>query len=170
MGTAGLIYLVAGEPDKAVHTEPSQPEVSNVLIMDTVAIRQIDGENLRWEVWARNAAYYGKSAATELEEVRFNFYNADAGAGETPYFHGTADRAILRNKSRRLVFQGQVMFFQGEQLEMRTEVLEYDLAKRQIIAPQRVWVKTPDGIHQGASMRYSIADERLTFTQPLFTQ
>lgn len=170
MGTAGLIYLVVGEPDKAVHPEPSQPEVSNVLIMESVAIRQIEGENLRWEVWARNAAYYGESNATELETVRFNFYKPDAGAGEPPYFHGTADSASLRSNAQRLVFQGQVSFFQGEQLEVRTEVLEYDLANRQINAPRRVWVKTPGGIHQGASMRYSVADERLTFTRPVFTQ
>ena len=170
MATVGLIYLVGGERDKEARHEPSQPEISNVLIMDSVAIRQIDGEILRWEVWAVNAAYHGESNATEMESVRFKFYNPEAGAGEPPYFHGTANSASMQGNSERLVLQGKVSFFQGEQMEVRTEVLEYDLANRQVNAPRRVWVKTPGGIHQGASMQYSIADERLTFTRPVFTQ
>ena len=83
---------------------------------------------------------------------------------------GRSSRAFLRGRSNDLVLEGNVLVTRGVDLEIRSQRLEYDGRRQLIVSPGPVRVRTPQGVQEAAALRYSLIDERLEFSRPVFYQ
>lgn len=167
MGTGLMIWMLATEPVPETTVRESRPEPGTLMNMTEVAIRQMEGNSLRWELWARNADLLQDANTARFREVRFKIYPQKPG---DPILLGRSEKARLIGKPPRIVLQGNVVLERGKEMEIRTENLVFDQSKNMVRAPGRVWVKTPRTIHRGDSLTYFLAEETLTLTRPFFAQ
>lgn len=170
LGTLALIQLLVTEPlqTQGPVTQESLPE--NVLNMEGVQVHQLDGARVRWELEAERATYNENTNAGALEQVRFRVFDTPPGGGQQTVFTGRSARARLSPQPGSLVLEGGVVLSQGRELEIRSERIEYDQAKQLITAPGPVTVRTTQGVQEGKSLRYYVAEQRLDFESPTFYQ
>lgn len=165
--TALMIVVLVREPEPEPPSGVTAPEFTNLMAMSNVAVRQMEGEHLRLELWAKQATIHSKGSQAELRDVRFRIYSRRKG---TLLLAGHSGSARLENQPARLEFRDQVVLQKEGGLELRTEHLIFDQGKNLLSTPGGVWIKTPSGIHQGDSLRYSLSDEKLILTRPSFAQ
>jgi LPS export ABC transporter protein LptC len=170
LGTFALLQLLVREPSGPAPAAPAQAQVSNVLDMNTVAVKQLLGEHVRWELQADHATYNENTDAGVLDQVRFRVYEAAAKNGAPQSFTGRSRQAFLVTSPGSLVLQGDVVLTRDSRMEIRSERVEYDAERQLLTAPGPVHVETPDGVQEGAGLRYFIAEERLEFERPVFYQ
>ncbi|MEE8433409.1 MAG: LPS export ABC transporter periplasmic protein LptC [bacterium] len=167
MGTGLLIWMLGTEPVPETTTRETQREPGTLMNMTEVAIRQMEGNWLRWELWARSANLLDDANTVQLRTVRFKIYGNKPG---DPVFMGHSKRARLVGKPPRVMLQGDVVLKRGALIEIRTEILVFDQKKNLVRAPGKVSLKTPRTIHRGDSLTYFLAEDSLTLTRPFFAQ
>ncbi len=170
LGTVGLIELLVIEPHGPSPESRPPQEATNVLNMDDVSVRQLHGDQVRWELQARNAIYNENMNTGRLRDVSFRIFDKQAGPEAKPLFTGRSAQASLTGQPGNLVLQGGVVLSKGDALEIRSERIEYDAAREIVTSPGQVSVRTPQGTQEGASLRYYLADDRLEFESPVFYQ
>ena len=170
LGTVGLIQLLTTVPRGPAPEGRAVREVTNVLNMDDVSVRQLHGDQVRWELQANNAIYNENTNTGRLREVSFRVFNKQASADAKPLFTGRSQQAILGQQPGNLVLQGDVVLSKGDGLEIRSQRIEYDADQELVTSPGQVRVRTPQGTQEGASLRYFLADDRLEFASPVFYQ
>ena len=171
LATVGLIQLLVTEaPETGAPVTPRR-QVSNVLDMDGVNVKQIEGKHLRWELRAEQAVYNENTNTGWLQRVSFRIHGPETagapGAAETVYV-GHSREAFLQSRPDKLVLRGQVVITGAPEMEIRSEQIEYDQATQLVISPGPVTVRTPQGVQEGASLRYDIVGQRLDFANPVF--
>ncbi|MCH8077206.1 MAG: LPS export ABC transporter periplasmic protein LptC [SAR324 cluster bacterium] len=167
MGTGLLIWLLGTEPVPESATPETPREPGAMMHMTEVAIRQMEGNWLRWELWARSANLLDDANTVQFRSVRFKLYGNKPG---DPVFMGSSKAARLVGKPPRVILQGDVVLKRGTLLEIRTENLVFDQKKNLVRAPGKVFLKTPRTIHSGDSLIYFLAEDSLTLTRPFFAQ
>jgi LPS export ABC transporter protein LptC len=170
LGTSALIELLVIEPvGRAPVPLPTQ-QVANVLNMNDVTVHQLMGDRTRWELRARRATYNENTNTGLLEQVRFLVYEAAPGTQAPIAFSGESGAAFLTTQPDNLVLQGAVVLHRGDDLEIRSERIEFDAARQVLTAPGPVRVRTPQGVQEGTALRYDLAGDHLEFASPLFYQ
>ena len=170
LGTVGLIQLLVTEPRGPSPESRATQEATNVLNMDDVSVRQLHGDQVRWELQARNAVYNENTNTGRLREVNFRIFDKRPSPDARPVFTGRSAQALLAAQPGNLVLQGAVVLSKGDALEIRSERIEYDAAREIVTSPGQVTVRTPQGTQEGASLRYYLADDRIEFASPVFYQ
>jgi LPS export ABC transporter protein LptC len=170
LGTGILLQLLVSEPGEAPSGSSIERNARNQMRMTGVAMRQLEGERLHWELWAETALFNEKTSRATLEQVRFRVYETEEGKPARTILHGEAGQATLAPAPGELVLEGAVRVFQGLEVEIRSERLEYDPGRQRLHSPVRTWVRTPSGIQQGESLLYSIPDQKLSLTGPVLLQ
>lgn len=170
LATAALILLLVDEPIGPAQRQTAVKEAINVLNLRTVAVQQMEGNRVRWELWAERATFDEDTNSAELERVRFNVYATDGERPIRTLLKGQAGHAYLDGRPGALVLQDDVLLLRGGEMEIRTQRIEYDPEARIIRAPAHVRVKTPTGIHEGDSMQYSLDEEKIVFSGPVWMQ
>jgi len=170
LGTAALIELLVTEPHGPTSEGRAPQQITNVLNMDDVAVSQLVGEQVRWELQSRSAIYNENTNTGRLQDVRFRVFDKAPGAGPNPTFTGRSGQAFLSAQPGNLVLAGAVVLTKGDALEIRSDRIEYDSVRDIVISPGRVRVLTPQGTQEGTSLRYFLADDRLEFESPVFYQ
>ena len=165
--TALMIVVLVREPGPETPVTLFTPEFTNLMAMNKVALRQLEGEQLRLELWAEQATIQASGGHADLRDVRFRIYSHQKGALE---LSGHSGSARLENKPLRLEMKEQVVIEKSGEMELRTDHLIFDQGKNLLSTPGKVWIQTPSGIHQGDSLQYSLTDEKLILTRPNFTQ
>jgi LPS export ABC transporter protein LptC len=171
LGTAVLLKLLVTEPAAPDDFVLEEPQALNVLNMQDVVVHQLVGEGVHWELHARRAHFNEGTQAGLLEEVRFHVYEVQPnGLAPLTVLSGRSARAMLAGQRGVLVLQGGVRLWQGDDLDIRSERLEYDEQRQLLTSPGHVVVRSPQGVHEGASLHYWMAEERLEYTEPRFYQ
>ncbi len=167
MGTGLLIWMLGTEPVPATATRETRREQGAPMKMTEVAIRQMEGNWLRWELWARSASLLNDANTARFRSVRFKIYGKKPGE---PVITGRSREARIVGKPPRITLQGDVVLEKRGVMEIRTENLVFDQRKNLLRAPGKVWMKTPQAIHSGDSLTYFLAEERLNLTRPFIAQ
>lgn len=170
LGTAALIELLVTPPKGPVRPSRHPAQISNVLNMNTVVVNEILGEHTRWELHATHALYDENTNTGDLRHVRFKIYKAEPGAENEVAFAGHSDEAQLSRNPDNVVLIGGVVLTQSDGLEIRSDRVEYDAANQVVISPGPTRVRSPQGEEEGASLRYSVPQQKLHLTSPLFVQ
>lgn len=167
LGTLLLLLVLIGEPERMKPVAEAPPEPTHLMDLNTVAIRQMDGRQLRWALWADQAYVLGDGRTASLSGVRFHLYESD---GRTILMRGRSGHARMSGNPTRLEMEDGVLLEQEGKLKITTERLEFDQEKDLLRAPLKVRIQSPEGIQEGDSLEYSLADEKMTFTRPRFVQ
>lgn len=167
LGTGLLIWILATEPAPETTTRETPREAGTLMKMTQVAIRQMEGNWLRWELWARSAIFLDDANTARFRSVRFKIYGKNPG---DPVLLGRSKEARLVGKPPRIILEGDVVLEKKGVMEIRTEKLVFDQRKNMMRAPGKVVMKTPQAIHSGDSLTYFLAEEQLTLTRPFFAQ
>jgi LPS export ABC transporter protein LptC len=170
LGTAALIELLVREPLGPSFGLRTAPQVSNVLNMQHVEVHQLLGDKTRWELQADQATYNENTNSGELQQVRFRVFGTGPEQAGQVTFAGRSGQALLSTVPGDLVLQDAVVLTKGEDMEIRSERLEYDAAKQVVTSPGPVRVRTREGVQEGTSLRYSMSEDRLELTSPVFYQ
>jgi LPS export ABC transporter protein LptC len=170
LGTGILLQLLVSEPGEGPAGTQYEREARNLLRMTSVAMREMRGERIHWELWAASAVFNDRTNQATLEQVRFRVFETKEGLPPRIVLYGEAGQAILEPAPGEMVLEGAVRVFQGEEVEIRSERLEYDPGQQLLRSPARAWVRTPSGTQQGESMRYSIPEQQLALTGPVLLQ
>ncbi len=169
VATGLLLQVAVRTPDERepASEEPTAP--ANLLQLEEATLTEFAGDRVRWELRAAAAQYHEASRSGRLQQVRFRVFPQERVDGGV-LLSGRSGRAEFATERQGLVLEGDVRLRKGDELEIRTERLEYDEATAVITAPTAVWVRSAAGIQRGGSLRYSIPDGRLEFTSPVFVQ
>ena len=170
LGTSALIELLVVEPGGRAPAPTPTPQVANVLNMSDVTVHQLVGEQTRWELRAQRATYNENTNTGLLQQVRFLVYEESTDRIALIAFSGQSGEAFLTTQPDTLVLQGSVVVTRGEDLEIRSERIEFDSAGQVLTAPGPVRVRTPQGVQEGASLRYDLNGNHLEFASPRFYQ
>ncbi|HKI97115.1 MAG TPA: LPS export ABC transporter periplasmic protein LptC [bacterium] len=170
LGTAALIELMVRVPVGPTRVTRPAPQATNVLNMSGVTVHQLVGEQTRWQLEAGKATYNENTNIGQLEGVRFQVFDTQPGQPAREAFSGHSGEAELSAEPGDVVLQGSVVLSKGSEMEIRSERIEYDATTQTVSSPGPVTVRTPQGVQEGAAMRYSIPDDRIEFTSPLFYQ
>lgn len=167
MGTGLLIWLLGTEPVPESATPETPREPGAMMHMTEVAIRQMEGNWLRWELWARSASLLNDANTARFRSVRFKIYGKNPG---DPVLTGRSREARLIGAPPRIMLQGGVVLEKTGVMEIRTESLVFDQRKNILRAPGKVSLKTAQAIHHGDSLTYFLAEDKLILTRPFFAQ
>lgn len=167
LGTVLLIWLLGTEPTPETTVRETPREPGTLMKMTQVSIRQMEGNWLRWELWARDAILLDDANTARFRSVRFKIYGKNPG---DPVLRGRSNGARMVNNPPRVILQGDVVLEKKGVIEIRTENLVFDQRKNLLRAPGKVVVKTPRAIHSGDSLTYFLAEERLNLERPFFAQ
>lgn len=183
LGTWFLLAILVTEPVPVKPDAQTASGSADVMAMEKVVIRHMDGNRLSWELWAKTATLREDGKLGTLHQVRFRIYpgpeksgNSNQQKGLKPalarrgVIEGKSGLARLENNPSRLLLEKRVVLRQGREIEIRTGLILFDQKNNLMRAPHKVWMKTPNGIHEGDSLLYSLDDETLTFTRPVFSQ
>jgi LPS export ABC transporter protein LptC len=170
LGTAALIELLVRQPVGPGRGGRGPAQASNVLNMSGVSVDQLVGERTRWELEASGAVYNENTDSGRLQKVQFRIFDTRPGAPPGPAVTGHSAEALLTGDPGNVVLQGAVVLNKGEEMEIRSERIEYDATSQVVSSPGPVTVRTPQGVQEGDSMRYSLADGKLEFAGPRFYQ
>ncbi len=163
-----LIELLTTEPAHEEAPPPPEEEFTNALEMTAVAIQHLEGERLRWQLWADRAVYDEQRRVATLDGVQFRVYDPAAAPPQRETLFGRARRAVVRDAGGRVVLEHDVHLVRGSALEIRSERIEYDEREQVLLAPRGARVRTPRGVHEGDALRYSLRDDTITFEGPRF--
>ena len=166
---SGMFYLLTVE-ETPQREQPQEELPANVLAMREVAIRQHNGDILKYELFARSAQFDELTKTAVLAKVEFKvFSKAESGARQV-YLQGRAGRALLDNDQGKVVLEDKVRLVDMAGAEIRSQRIEYEQETERMVSPGEVWVKTKGGTHHGSSLVYEIAAHKMTFAAPLFFQ
>lgn len=169
LGTGALIQLLVTEPQQTGTEEPAVRPPTEALVMNDVNMRQLEGEHLRWELVAQRAVYDDDASNARMTQVSFRIYPPPAEVG-ADIITGRSAAAELDGHQDHVVLSGQVVLQRGSGLEITSERIEYDDRAKLITSPGPVRVRSPQGVQEGDSLSYSIAEDRLELTRPVFYQ
>jgi LPS export ABC transporter protein LptC len=170
LGTFGLIYLLVEEPGGPGAPPPRAVQAVNVLNMSGVTVNQLVGPRVRWDLRADFAHFNENSHSGELDTVNFRVYGSAPGTEGEVDFAGSSGRAFVSTDPGSVVLVDKVVLHHGAEMEIHSERIEYDAVQELFTSPGPVRVITPQGIQEGSTMRYHVADERVEFSSPLFYQ
>lgn len=162
LGTFALFELLVTAPSGPAPEPERTPQAANVLNLRGVNVEQRQDADVQWQVRAALATYNEDTQSGMLEQVHFR-------AG-TPEVQGESGRAFLDAGSSNLVLLGGVVLTREDGVTIRSERLEYDGRRDEIVAPGPVQVFTPQGEQQGDSLHYWLKEDRMEFTRPRFVQ
>ncbi len=167
-GTGMMYLLTVREAPREGSVPASLP--FNVIAMTDVAVQQQEQDEVTIRLWAKTAVFNERTERVSFRGVRFHAYRRNDEGRNALFLKGSARKAKFDRKAATLVMTGDVRVVDLDGAEIRSERMEYDRGRGQIMAPGPVWVKARESVHQGASMVYEIAEKKITFTAPLFYQ
>jgi LPS export ABC transporter protein LptC len=170
LGTAALIELLVKEPMGPGRAARAPAQATNVLDMGGVEVQQLVGEQTRWSLQAQHANYNEHTNTGRLQQVRFQVFGPQTGPPQQDTLQGHSDEALLSGEPGNVVLQGAVVLTKGPNLEIQSERMEYDAEQQVVTCPGPTVVHTPQGVQEGTSLRYYVADDRLEFGSPVFYQ
>ncbi|MCZ6556898.1 MAG: LPS export ABC transporter periplasmic protein LptC [SAR324 cluster bacterium] len=166
---SGAIYLLTVQNSPQPNW-PREDIPTNVLALRKVSIRQHNGSLLKYELFANSLKYDETANTAELTTVRFKVFTATEADPASTLLEGRAEKALLAEKKDTLVLIGKVRMVDRDGSEIHSQRVEFEEKKNRLLALGEVWVKTRNGIHQGDSLVYDIAAQKMTFSAPLFYQ
>ena len=167
-GTGMMYLLTVREAPRGGPAPTNLP--FNVIVMTDVAVQQQEQDDITLQLWAKGAVFNERTERVSFRAVRFNAYRRNDEGRNTLFLRGRARKAKFDKKAGTLVMTGDVRVVDLDGTEIRSERMEYDRGRGQIMAPGPVWVKARESVHQGDSMVYEIEGKKITFTVPLFYQ
>lgn len=170
VGTAALIELLVRQPTGPVQVARQPPQRSNVLNMGEVTINQMMGDHTQWELRATHALYDDNTGTADLKHVRFKIFGTTPGTEEEVVYTGRSDEAQLTRDPGDVILIGGVVLNKGDELEITSDRIEYNAKKQLVTSPGPTRVRGPQGVEVGDSLRYSVPDQKLDLTSPLFLQ
>ena len=168
IGTGMMYLLTVREAPREGPAPASLP--FNVIAMTDVAVQQQEQGDITIQLWAKAAVFNERTERVSFREVRFNAYRRNNEGQNALFLQGSARKAKIDKKAATLVMTGDVRVVDQDGAEFRSERMDYDRGRGQIMAPGPVWVKARESVHVGESMVYEIAEKKVTFTAPLFYQ
>jgi len=168
IGTLGFYVLLVNEPFRRPPVEAeAPPQPVNVLQLQRVNMRQLDGERLAWELDAASAVLDESSDVAELEDVTFVLYRAPASGAGTVALRGSSGRASVSKRTNRLVLEQDVHLVQQGRIDLRSQRLTYDEGSGVVEASQDVRVESDQLVALADAMDYEVVSERVKLSRPL---
>jgi LPS export ABC transporter protein LptC len=143
---------------------------ANVLRLEQATLNQSENGAIRTVVWADRVEYSQDQMESSLTNVRFVVYPDQRVEGSHEPVEGTAKLARVRGHAKTFVLIGDAHIFQGAQLELRGERLEYDYAGGEIRSPEPVWLRDGETISEGRTLTYSIRGRSARLERPKLYQ
>lgn len=153
----------AGDQDPGLQG-PSQAETDTPeQVLDGVHSLEAQGGLKEWELWATKALRPKGASLWKIERVRIEFFQQNAAA----YFV-EGDRGEIREATKDLMVEGNVVIRSGRGHEFRTETVTYKSEKKSLQAPKDVRMRGPQETSksdsfqlQGQSMTTSLVTNEI---------
>ena len=167
VGTS-IAYLVLEEPRQpGVGAEEAEEGPLNEMHLTRVMLQEQVGDHIRLKLWAEKAVYSVNRDTARLYSVRFELDDPQARQGKGVLVRGVAEEGRLNQQSGLITLLDKVRLTEGEDLEIRSDKIDYFHKEGIVNAPREVWIKQQDTVHQGRDMTYFLNKQTLTLRQPL---
>ena len=165
-----LIYLVAvSEEGPEQETEIFQGR-PNLMIMEDVHHQESKDDQLSLDIKAVRATLDEKSMQTLMDEVTFTLYEAGKSGESAISLQGKAGEAMLNQKQETVELIGNVDLQDGKGRRIFSNKILYNGKLEQMDSPGPVRIVTPNGVQEGASMKYMVKRNRMILARPRFYQ